>query len=178
MWRGAEVFLLLLGHTTLLLTGLNSPWPPPLVMFTQAQNVRAIFCFFSSGNIFVILCLLLPELELLLSLLFSPLTVRNFAILFHKCSQLHKYPSCFPSSQLAFFSSLFEPHCALLYLLWHLTHLTCVTIVSSPLWDCELPEDTYCVDKVLTKCLLNWIPGFFTFCLIFCYINVLYQTQE
>lgn len=116
---------------------------PTLVMFIQAQNVIAIFDFFSSGSVFVILCLLLPELELL-SLLLSPLTVGNSAILFHKCNQLHENPSCCPSSRLAFLSSLFDPLCASLCLWWHLTRLTCVTVVSSPVRLDFLRTSTVC----------------------------------
>lgn len=54
------------------------PLTPTLVMFIQAQNIRAIFYLFSSGSIFVILCLFLPELELLLSLLLSPAHCSKF----------------------------------------------------------------------------------------------------
>lgn len=38
--------------------------------------------------------------------------------------QLHKNLSRFPSSQLALIFSSFEPHCVLLYFLWHLQHST------------------------------------------------------
>ena len=175
MWRGAVV--------SLLLPGLYDPAPwaelpqtPPFAMFTQTQNVRDIFDCFSSHNIFVTLCLLFPELVLLLSLLFSPFTGWNYAILFHKCNQLHKNLSWFPSSQLVFISSSFEPHCALLYLLWHLidTFILCYDclILSIRLWTSW--GQVLNIEKVLTKYLLNWVPDFL---LSAGYsINVLHQT--
>lgn len=73
MCRGAVVPLVLPGSCD------PAPWAelpqaPAFAMFTQTQNVREIFDSFSSHNIFVTLCLLFPELVLLLSLLFSPFT--------------------------------------------------------------------------------------------------------
>lgn len=69
--------------------------------------------------------------------------------------QLHKNLSRFPSSQLALIFSSFEPHCVLLYFLWHLTHSTSCYGCLILSMNCDLLEGKYNMltspDEVIVK---------------------------
>lgn len=120
--------------------------------FFQAWDVGDFFLFLFLPHLFFVTVFAIsltwtPPFPFIL-----PLTGWNPAIFFH---QLHKNLSRFPSSQLALIFSSFEPHCVLLYFLWHLTHSTSCYGCLILSMNCDLLEGKYNMltspDEVIVK---------------------------
>lgn len=90
---------------------------------------------------------------------YSPLLLAEILLFCFMSATTSIKTSRFPTSQLALISSSFNPHCAFLFLLWHFTHLTLCygrLISFMRLWTTWVLY----VEKVLIRCLLNWVPEF------------------
>lgn len=77
--------------------------------------------------------------------------------------QLHKNLSRFPSSQLALIFSSFEPHCVLLYFLWHLTHSTSCYGCLILSMHCDLLEGKYNMLTSPNEIIVKLSSRFFSF---------------
>lgn len=152
MWRGTVVSFLL-PRLRDPAPRLNSFNPHPLSStFLSSLKCWWFFLFLFLPHLFFVTMFAVsltwtPPFPFIL-----PLTGWNPAIFFH---QLHKNLSRFPSSQLALIFSSFEPHCVLLYFLWHLTHSTSCYGCLILSMNCDLLEGKYNMltspDEVIVK---------------------------